>query len=216
MLKNLFLCASIVACASASAIELPFISPAFASNGTFRSNWLTAMNIVAPTVTGQFDELADGNISGVANVYPGLTLTSSNNSALVTSSTGLLGTSNPIGLKAVALREDQTITLTFATPVDYFSLISIDAGGLQVTTNYTDSTTSVHNTGSSVSSGNSGIFTGLYRNDRPRISSVVLFGTGGDNEWGLDNVEYGIVPEPSSFLALSAAVLLLRRRRSQA
>lgn len=215
MKKITILAASFIA-VSASAAPLVFISPNFGANTTTRNNWMNAMSIIAPATTGMFDELADGNISGVANIYPGLTLTSSNGQATVAGGTSLFGGSNPIGTKAVAMREDQSITFSFATPVDYFSYISIDAGSVVVTTTYADASTSVHTGGSSTSSGNSGVFFGLFRNDKPAITSVSLFGTGGDNEWGFDNVEYGTVPEPGSLLALSVGALLISRRKKQA
>lgn len=213
MIKRLIIVGTLCCSALASADPLEFISANFASNGTTRTSWLTTMGISSPTVSGIFDDLPDGNIHGIANIYPGLTLSSSNGSALVTGLSSQLGSSNPIGTKAVALVEDITVTLTFAQPVDYFSYISIDAGDVAITAFYTDASTSTHAGGSPASSGDAGVFFGLYRNDRPQITSVTLFGTGGDNEWGLDNIEYGTVPEPATIVALLTGTFVAARRR---
>ncbi len=210
--------ASVAALGSAlMAAPLTFASGSFGNNATVRMNWMTATGITAPDHSAIFDNLADGNIHGVANVYPGLTITSTNSSAIVTSNASLLGSSNPIGLKAVALTENSVQTVTFATPIDYFSLISIDASSVAITVNYVGGGSSVHSNGSSSSSGNTGVFFGLYRNDQPQITSLILNGDGGDGEWGLDNVEYGVVPEPGTMLVLglgAVAAVAKRRRRA--
>lgn len=216
MITRFFALASFAGLTSAlMAAPLTFASSSFANNGSVRTAWMTATGITAPDVSGAFDELADGNIHGVANVYPGLTITSTNSSAIVTSNAGLLGSSNPIGLKAVALTENSVQTLTFATPIDYFSFVSIDAGSVAITVNYVGGGTTNHSNGSSASSGNTGVFFGLYRNDQPQITSLILNGNGGDGEWGLDSVEYGVVPEPGTMLVLGlgAAAAVAKRRR---
>ncbi len=213
--RNLFVFAGLIVTSAAFADSLVFTSPNFAGNTTARNNWLSAIGITTPTQSCPFDELPNGNISGVVNIYPGLTITASTGGATVTDSPALMGNSNPIGLKAVAVREGALITLAFGTPVDYFSVIHMDLSTLFVTANYTDGTTGAYSGSGSGSSGNTGVFFGLYKNDRPSIASIVLRGTGGDGEGGLDNVEFGrVVPEPVSAVALGlGAALLIRRKR---
>lgn len=216
MISRIIALASVAGLTSAlMAAPLTFASGSFGNNTTVRMNWMTATGITAPEHSAIFDDLADGNIHGVANVYPGLTISSSNSLATVTGNASLLGSSNPIGLKAVALAENSVQTLTFATPIDYFSFISIDASTVAITVNYVGGGTSNHSNGSSASSGNTGVFFGLFRNDQPQITSVILDGNGGDGEWGLDSVEYGVVPEPGTMLVLGlgAAAAMAKRRR---
>ena len=209
--------AAIVAGASIQAAPLIFNSTAPAGNASARASWLAACGIASPDILADFEALPLGNIHGVANVYPGLTVTSSNSIANVTNSSGALGGSTPIGLQAMAAAESQLYTLSFASPVDYVGLLHMDLSSLTVTVTYTDNTTSNHTVSTSGgTTGNTSVFFGIYRNDQPAIQSILLNGDGGDGEWGVDNIEYGAVPEPATMVAVAAGILGLARRRRRA
>lgn len=209
--------AAIVAGASIQAAPLIFNSATPAGNASARASWLAACGIASPDILADFEALPLGNIHGVANVYPGLTVTSSNSIANVTNSSGALGGSTPIGLQAMAAAENQLYTLSFASPVDYIGLLHMDLNTLGITVTYTDNSTTTHTVaGSGGSQGNTAVFVGIYRNDKPGIQSIVLDGNGGDNEWGVDNIEYGAVPEPATMVAVAAGILGLARRRRRA
>jgi hypothetical protein len=66
--------------------------------------------------------------------------------------------------------------------------------------------------------GDTAEFFGVFRNDQPRIVRVELDASG-DGGWGVDNIEYGQVPqqapEPSVFILLSVGLASMRvvRRR---
>lgn len=208
--------AALAVASAVSAAPIVITSPNFAGNGTARTNWLAATGISAGDVMADFETLPLGNIHNQANVYPGLTVASSNGAANVVSGTASTGGSNPIDLQALALREGVNYTLSFSAPVDYFAFHHMDLTTMTVTVTYTDSSTSVHSHNGAGSSGNTAVFFGFFRNDALAVSSVLLRGTGGDGEAGLDNLEYGnVVPEPASMAALGlGAACLLRRRLS--
>ncbi len=54
------------------------------------------------------------------------------------------------------------------------------------------------------SSGNTAEFFGIWRNNMPRITRIQLDASG-DGMWGMDNIEYGTVPEPGSLTLLAIA-----------
>jgi len=155
---------------------------------------------------------AGQNISGIAGLLPGglvITDTSSAASARVQSSSSFFGGSNPVGSFALAHNEQAYLELDFsASPVDYISFQDIDHSGTSVIVHFLGggtATTSFETTGAS---GNSAEFFGIFRNDMPRIIRVQLDATG-DGAWGIDNLRYGVVPEPSSVLALMSGFAVL-------
>lgn len=212
-IRAVLIVAGVATAATAMADLQVFASPSFAQNGATRDSWLAASGILSPDVTGVFDDLADGNISGTPNIYSGLTITASDGYAEVTGLPGLMGGSNPIGTKALALDEGPSITLNFAAPIDCLSVVYMDVSSFALRVYYTDLTDEVVTGGSGGSTGNTGLFFGVYRNDKPQITKAVLVAAGGDNEWGIDNVEYSVVPEPASICALALGVAAIMRRR---
>lgn len=206
--------AALAAVSAAYAAPIVITSPNFAGNGAARTTWLAAAGISSGDVMADFESIPLGNIHNQANVYPGLTVSSSNGAANVVSGTASTGGSNPIDLQALALREGVNYTLSFSSPIDYFAFYHMDLTTMSVTVTYTDGTTSVHSHNGSGSTGNTAVFFGFYRNDALAVSSILLRGSGGDGEAGLDNLEYGnVVPEPASMAGLGMGAIWLLRRR---
>lgn len=194
-----------------------FNSASFAGNGAMRTSWLTAAGISGGQYFVDFESYAVGtNLNGV-DLGGGAALSHPTSTALVQSSASFFGSSNPIDTKALALGETSgTITLNFATPVDYIGGYDIDQPGATVRATLTDNSTISFSWDATGSSGNSAEFWGLWRNDAAAISKVEFVATnGGDGEWGLDNLEYGAVPEPGTMIVVGAGLALtqLRRRR---
>lgn len=207
----------LVACVAVGAFaqSQTFDSTSFAGNAAVRSNWLTAIGIVAPETLVDFESLALGNIHGVGGLMPNLTITSSNSVANVTNSAATMGGSNPIDAQALAMAESANITFTFSAPVDYFSYHRMDISSASILVTYTDTTTETFSASGTGSSGNTAQFWGIFRGTKPQISSVFINSAGGDSEQGMDNIEYGTaVPEPATMLALGlGAAALLRKRK---
>lgn len=196
-----------------------FNSPNFSDAGTFRDSWLAALGVSAPTHSVDFESgFTDGqNISGVSGLFPGgLVISDSTPSNAAIIGTGsVFGGSNPVGNFGLSHNEGAFLVLDFsASPVDYFSFRDIDTTSTNIRVNFVGGgfeTVSSETTGGS---GDSAEFVGVFRNDQPRIESVQL-DANGDGTWGIDNVEYGVVPEPSVILlgVLGLPGFIFRRRR---
>jgi hypothetical protein len=197
-----------------------FASTSFSNNTVKRDEWLAASGIAAPTFFENFENIAVGtNISGNSSILPGgLTMTAATPFALtVTNSTGLLGGSNPIDLRAVAIREDNQITFSFTNAVDYVGGYVIDPGSYDGVLTFANGSTQAFSFNTDgAGTGNTAKFWGFYRNDRPAIASFTFFVRGGDNEAGLDNIQFGnvqAVPEPATVAVMGLSLAALGRRR---
>lgn len=194
-------------------------SPDFASNGATRSSWLSDLGISAGDTLVDFESYTVGqNLHNVD--LGGVTVTHPGSSALVQSSSSWFGTSNPIDTKALAMIESGgSIALTFATPVMYAGGFDIDKPGSTIKITLSDDSNYSFSHDSTTSSGNSAEFWGV-RSLVPTlgITKVELIGTtGGDTEWGLDNLEFGgePVPEPATMAALALGLVAVAKRRKR-
>jgi hypothetical protein len=204
--------------ACAQAAVLPYNSPDVASNAATRSSWLSAAGITVPDYLVDFESgfSANQNIAGVA-LAGGLTLNSGAAVPTVTivSGPGSVGGSNPIGSFAAMHAETSSLRFDFASPVDYVGFYDIDQTGGTVTVTFVGGGTVPLAIDGTLISGNSAEFYGIYRNDQPAITGL-SFSVGGSGGWGVDNIEFGVVPEPVGMVVAlgGAAMMTLRRRRT--
>lgn len=201
----------------ASATPTYFNATTNGNSAATRDSWLLASGITGGTFLVDFEsETVGTNLNGV-NLAGGLTITHPSGSAVVQSASSFFGTSNPIGQNALALAEGSVAAvLTFATPVDYVGGYDIDKPGGTIRVTLTDNSVHTFSSDTTGSGGDSAEFWGLYRDAGPAISMVEFVSvSGGDGEWGLDNLEYGsaVVPEPATMTALGLGLLAVVRRR---
>lgn len=215
-----------------NALSFLVAAPAFATIVTVNSSvpgendaalaeWLTAIGITE----GQIEHLVDfetgfsdgQNISGVEGLFPdGLVITDTGSgtpSATVQSSG--FGGSNPIG--SLALRHDEAAFLELdfsASPVDYVSFFDIDQAGTDGFVDLVGGEAVAIGFETTASGGNSAEFFGIFRGDGPRIVGVRLDASG-DASWGVDNIRYGVVPEPGTLVLIGLGLGSLAFGRSQ-
>jgi len=212
---------SVVVAGAGSHASVQFYnSPDFASNGATRSLWLSDLGISAGDTLVDFESYSVGlNVHGVD--LGGVTVLHPGSSAVVQSSSAFFGSSNPIDTKALALLETGgTITLNFTAPVMYAGGFDIDKPGSTIKATLSDNSSFTFSHDTTGSSGNSAEFW-AFRSLAPTlgITKIELIATsGGDGEWGLDNLEFGgePVPEPATMaaLALGLGAVAKRRKRS--
>jgi len=200
-----------------------FDSTGPANNAATRTDWLNAIGIAGPQHLVDFElGFTDGQNIHNAVIGPWLTISyGGTGGVMVESGAGSISGSNPVGSFAAEFgTEGNGSSLSFSTPVDYLSFYDIDKGSATITVYFqggASTTASIAGTGAS---GNSAEFYGIYRNDQPRITGITFSSfSGGAGTWGMDNIEYGIVPEPASAAAATACVICFvaavwRRRRT--
>lgn len=218
---RLLLFVSVVMVGAGSQANVQFYnSPDFASNGATRSTWLADLGITAGDTLIDFESYTVGqNVHGVD--LGGVTVTHPGSSALVQSSSSWFGTSNPIDTKALAMIETGgSIALSFTTPVMYAGGFDIDKPGSTIKATLSDNSSFSFSHDSTGSQNDTAEFWG-FRSLVPTlgITKVEFIATsGGDTEWGLDNLEFGgePVPEPATMaaLALGLGAVAKRRKRS--
>jgi len=193
-----------------------FNSPDTTSNAATRTNWLTAAGVAAPDVMQDFESFSVGtNLSGVS-LPGGMTITNtSNNSALVQSSSAFFGGSLPFGTNGLAAAENRVFEFTFTSPLTYLGLYEMDSSGTDYRVFLADNTfVDFNDLDPTASSGQSGEFVGFVTTG-PAIVAMRVNTSGGDGEMGFDEVQFGAVPEPATMAALGLGLAALLRRRAR-
>ncbi len=185
-------------------------------NDSVRSSWLAAAGVLSPQFAEDFESYSIGTALSGVPLVGGLTVTDTNVNPIQTvqSSSAFFGGSTPFG-QGLALREGHTYEFVFATPVYYVGMYDIDQGDSDIRVFLADNTSvDFINLDSTASAGLSGEFFGFVSTG-PAITGLRFVADGGDNEMGLDSIEYGAVPEPATMiaLALGAAVIARRKRK---
>ena len=179
-----------------------------------RNDWLSGLGIASPDHTIDFETgfVHDQDVLG-AVLDGGLTITSPAGYAYVTNSSGDLGGSLPVGVYALAVDEGDAYTFSFVDPVSYFAIYNMDNDNMNMEVHYSDGTSDVVTLAYGGASGHKGNFLAL---DFDKVVDYLYIPrvNGGDGEVGIDNIEFGYIPEPATMTLLAlGAVSLLRRRR---
>lgn len=218
---------SLVAAPTQAGLSL-FNSENPSQNAVTRSAWLTAIGIESPQYLVDFESgFTNGqNISGVPGLFPAglvITDTSPSHQAIVRSGSGSFGGSNPVGTFALWHNEAAYLSLDFsANPVDYVAFQDIDQAATNGFVTFVGGGTANISFETTAVSGDSAEFYGIFRSDMPRIA-VVWLDASGDASWGIDMIEYGVVPADATIPAPGAVLLgavgmgitgWLRRRRT--
>ncbi len=155
----------------------------------------------------------DTNMHGAA-LAGGVTLENTGTGELlIKSAASDFGGSNPIDTKALRHNESPYVEVVFTNSANYFGGYGIDHGATQAILTLSDNSTESFTLNNTTSGGDSAQFFGFVAENGLTISKIQFDATG-DAEWGLDNFEYGVVPEPATitFLGLGALALLRRKK----
>jgi hypothetical protein len=191
-----------------------FNSTTNANGAAERDLWLTAAGVAAPDILVDFENFTVGdNLADVAHAGS-LVTRNTGTGVLEARGAGAFGGSNPIDSIGMWQNETSYLVLDFTSgAVDYVGGWDIDhtGGTLRVTFDNADiQNFSLEGTGGT---GNSAEFWGLVVDDGRKISKLE-FTVGGDNSWGLDNIEYSdAVPEPATMTVLTVAAALAAARK---
>lgn len=183
---------------------------------SIRGDWLSAIGEAPPVFIDFESGFSDGQDMIGVTVAGLMTISDPDSLPVANISSGAgLGGGNPLG--NLALQFDNRATLDFSgNPVDYLGLYYIDAAGPRFEVFFEGGGSEVYSADGTAASGDSAEFIGFYRNDQPRITQVNIRGGGSnvDGDWGIDNVELGSVPEPTSAtLTLLGLMMAVGRRR---
>ncbi|MCK4999518.1 MAG: PEP-CTERM sorting domain-containing protein [Anaerohalosphaera sp.] len=214
MMKRLFCLGCLFLFCSIVNAGVTVYTGSYSEMGVVRSQWLLDIGIAAPDTTLDFESgfSQDQNILNVG-LAGGLTVSSTSGYAYVTNSSSDTGGSLPIGTYGVAIDEGDNYTFSFSSQITYFAFYMYDQGTTGMNINYADGTSETVTIPPSGASGLNGKFMGLV-SDKNIASLYIPRVNGGDGEVGMDNLEFGYVPEPASLTLMSLGVLTLIRRKS--
>jgi len=164
-------------------------------NEAIRQDWLNQIQIVDPQFSIDFeDSFSDGQDIAKEPLSGGLKMTSEDSSIIITNNSGLLGSSQPVGILSASFAENTLVTLDFsANPVAYVSFVEIDTLGATYTITLDDDESIVVKGETTASSGESAEFVGFYSDDNRKITQITMTSEVGDNEWGIDSLLFGNV-----------------------
>lgn len=158
-----------------------------------RAEWLADCGVAAPTHVVDFESgFVDGqNVSGVPDLFPGgLVITDSSSTHAADVRTGaVFGGSRPNGNFGLRHNEKPYLEMTFPSGVDGFCLSDIDHTGVIFILHHADGSTSEFTAEGTGTSGASGEFIGVWRNDRAPILRVQMDASG-DGLWGIDDIMF--------------------------
>jgi len=195
-------------------------------NASVRANFYTAVGISGPQFLVDFETgfTDEQNISGRTGLFPrGLVIrdTSATPQAIIQQgpgsieSSGAFGTSpsNPVGSFALTHTPNggSDLILDFSSnPVDYvaFQDLDTDENNSRIVLTFVGGSTQLFALPDSTrASGDTAEFLGFFRKDLPQITQLRLDFSG--VTFGVDNLEYGVVPEPSGVLLAGIGALAL-------
>ena len=214
-MKRTLLMIAVVGVASQAMATQYFNSTSSSNRDDARTDFLAAAGVAGGQFFQNFESYDLGqNMLGV-DVGGGLTIGNSGSGLVDIRGDNAFGGSDPIDTKGLWHNESAWLELNFTGgPASYIGGIDIDHGSGTIRVTYTDTTTETFVTEGTGAGGDSGEFWGLVSENDLFITKVE-FDVSGDRSWGLDNLEYGVVPEPAtmSLLGLGAAALVARRRK---
>jgi hypothetical protein len=214
MIKAIALFAMTVLSTSLNAAMITFNSPNASDASSTRDAWLSATGVIAPQYLVDFETgfTDNQNVSGLTGLFPGglvIRDTSVAGLAMIEGTAGGIGGSNPVGSYALEQNEAPYLELDFSSnPVDYIGFRDIDHTGTSITVTFVGGSTSLFTIETTTTSGNSAEFTGIFRNDMPKIT-LVQMDSSGDGSWAIDNLEYGAsaVPVPAAIWLFSSGLI---------
>jgi len=205
MIKGLLITGLAVLSSNLNAAIITFNSPNAADAATTRDAWLGAVGIATPQHLVDFESgfTDNQNISGISGLFPGgliITDTSNANLAMIEGTARGIGGSNPVGNFALEQNEQPYLELDFSSnPIDYLGFRDIDHTNTNIILTFVGGGTTSFSIETTATSRDSAEFTGIFRNDMPKII-LVQMDAAGDGAWAVDNLEYGVsaVPVPAA------------------
>jgi hypothetical protein len=192
-------------CLSASAANLITYNSGYPeANAEVRTKFFQAVGIHSPQYLVDF-ETGFGDQQNIAGMLlPGRLVirgNNGNNQAIIEEGPASISLSNPVGKFAVSHTPSafSGFVLDFTgNPVDYVAWQDIDttSNNSLLSIFFEDGSTQNFHPDATLTTQDSAEFLGFYRNDHPRIAEIV-FRLSGDT-YGIDNIEYGRLPQPSA------------------